>query len=69
MPTERSYIPETPEALTPEWLSTALGVGVTGVGQRVLGEGQGFMGDVLRLTLQSDDTAAPVSVVAKIPKR
>lgn len=68
MPTAADHIPDTPEALTAEWLSGALGVAITGVGQRALGEGQGFMGDVLRLTLHSDDPAAPASVVAKIPK-
>jgi hypothetical protein len=68
MPTARDAIPDAPEALTAEWLSTALGVSITEVDQRTLGEGQGFMGDVLRLTLKSDDPAAPASVVAKIPK-
>jgi hypothetical protein len=68
MPTALDHIPDTPEALTAEWLSSALGFSITGVGRRALGEGQGFMGDVLRLSLQSGDPAAPASVVAKIPK-
>jgi len=69
VPTSHEYLPETPEQLTPEWLSQVLGGQVTGVARTVLGEGQGFMGDVLRLTLESDHPAVPGSLVAKIPKQ
>ncbi|MEQ8861174.1 MAG: phosphotransferase [Pseudomonadales bacterium] len=64
----REYLPETPEALTADWLSSALGVAIDDVHRRPVGEGLGFMGDVLRLTLETDDPAAPASVVAKIPR-
>jgi len=61
-------IPETPEALTPQWLSEALGVAVQSVRLDILGEGQGFMGDILRLHLQSHDPQCPTTVIAKLPK-
>jgi Ser/Thr protein kinase RdoA (MazF antagonist) len=67
--TSPEFVPDTPDALTPQWLSTVLDVEITGVSRRVLGEGQGFMGEVLRLTLESEDPAAPASMVAKLPKR
>ncbi len=62
------YLPETPQALTPDWLSGVLGTPVRGVTSCPVGEGLGFMGDVLRLTLDREDVAAPASVVAKIPR-
>ena len=62
------YLPETPEELTAEWLSSALGHSVSEVQQTDLGDGQGFMGDVLRLELQGD-ASLPSSVVAKLPKK
>lgn len=62
------FLPETPEALTPDWLSGALGVSVRDVQRECLGEGLGFMGEILRLTLAHDDPSAPASVVAKLPK-
>jgi len=65
---EKAFLPEAPDELTAEWLSQALGRSVTEVRQTDLGDGQGFMGDVLRLELQGD-AALPNSVVAKLPKK
>ncbi|MEM1434404.1 MAG: phosphotransferase [Pseudomonadota bacterium] len=61
-------IPELPEQLTAAWLSGALDWSVRAVEQQVLGEGQGFLGDILRLRLDSEDPAAPPSIIAKLPK-
>ncbi|MEM9624224.1 MAG: phosphotransferase [Pseudomonadota bacterium] len=69
MATEQRYLPETPEELTPGWLSEALQTRVTDIRQEVLGDGVGFMGDVLRLHLQGDSAALPASVVVKLPKK
>jgi len=69
MGAKRAYLPETPEELTADWLSTALGGEVTAVSQTPLGDGQGFMGDILRLDLDSTDPALPGAVVAKLPKK
>ena len=69
METEAEFMPELPEQLTADWLTEALGVDVEAVDQTPLGEGQGFMGDILRLTLHSPSQTAPPSVIAKLPKR
>jgi thiamine kinase-like enzyme len=62
-------LPETPEQLTSEWLSQALGWPIRSVEQQILGKGQGFLGDIVRLRLTSDAAEAPDSVVAKLPKK
>lgn len=69
MAKSRPYLPETPEELTASWLSTALGGEVQAVQQKVLGDGQGFMGDVVLLHLESPDPSVPRAVVAKLPKK
>ena len=66
---EKAYLPETPEELTPGWLSEALGVDVASVQLEVLGDDQGFMGDVVRLVLESADSPLPRYLVAKLPKK
>ncbi len=65
---EAAEIPEVPEALTAEWLSGALGFPIRSVRRQILGEGQGFLGDIVRLHIDSDAEGAPASVVAKMPK-
>jgi len=70
------FIPERPEDLTPEWLTATLregghlaaGGAVTAVRQEVLGEGEGFMGDIVRLRLSYEGAEGPASVVAKMPR-
>ena len=62
-------LPETPEQLTAEWLSQALGWPINSVEQQILGQGQGFLGDIVRLRLTSDDAETPESVIAKLPKK
>lgn len=66
---EKAYLPETPEELTPGWLSEALGVDVASVQLEVLDGDQGFMGDVVRLALESPDSPLPSHLVAKLPKK
>lgn len=62
-------IPELPEELTPEWLNRTLGWSVRSAERQVLGQGQGFMGDIVRLTLDHGDPGAPATVIAKLPKK
>lgn len=62
-------VPETPEELTPEYLSEVLGTDIEAVAQTELGDGKGFMGDILRLDLSSTAADAPASIVAKLPKK
>ena len=70
------FIPEQLEDLTAEWLTTALREGghlhetgvVTSVEREILGEGEGFMGDIARLRLSYEGGEGPASVVAKMPR-
>ena len=59
------FIPATPDAITPEWLTDALGAPVTSVDKEMVGTGQ--MGDSVRLTLTYNGAEGPKSVVAKLP--
>ena len=68
-------IPEQLDDLTPEWLTAALREGghlpagaVTAVERTVLGEGEGFMGDIARLTLSYEGGEGPATLVAKMPR-
>jgi hypothetical protein len=62
-------VPEHPEQLTAAWLGSTLGWHVRAARQDVLGEGQGFLGDIIRLTLDHDDPGAPSTVIVKLPKK
>jgi hypothetical protein len=60
------FIPTTPDAITREWLTDALGVPVASVDKEMVGTGQ--MGDSVRLTLRYEGAVpGPASVVAKLP--
>src|SRR3977135_1914731 len=61
----KMFIPTTPDAITPEWLTEVLGASVTSVDKAMVGTGQ--MGDSVRLTLGYDGATGPASVVAKLP--
>lgn len=69
-------IPSDPEQLTPEWLTATLreeGVlneaRVTRVQQEILGQGEGFIGTIVRLhlTLDRAEPAVPATMIAKLP--
>jgi Ser/Thr protein kinase RdoA (MazF antagonist) len=62
-------LPEVPEELTADWLSGALGWPISAVERQMLGKGQGFLGDIIRLRLTSDAPDAPATVIAKLPKK
>jgi hypothetical protein len=72
---ERAEIPQSFAALTPEWLSAALGerwlhgARVERVACEPLGEGEGFVGQIgrLHLALDRDAPRAPRSLIAKLP--
>lgn len=81
--TKGLYLPETPAELSADWLSGVLRneanetLTIDRVEQQVLGEGEGFLGDLLRLRLHYSDTdqnntttatTAPTSIIAKLPK-
>lgn len=69
-------IPAGPDALTAEWLTDALRstgtireAAVAAFEREILGEGEGFVGQLARVTLQYDrpEDGAPRSLVAKFP--
>jgi len=75
-------IPTTPADLTPRWLTGALRAGgvlreatVAAAGQELLGQGAGFIGQIVRLTLTYDrpeagapgGPAGPATLIAKMP--
>lgn len=75
MPKRDLYIPERPEELTPTWLNEVLAARlgdnkIVDAKQTILGEGEGFVGDIVQLKLKyerhSEDL--PPSIVAKMPK-
>ncbi len=67
--TVAEHVPETPEELTPAWLQHTLGWHVDTVEREILGAGQGFLGDIVRLSLTGHGADAPDSCIVKIPKK
>ncbi|MCY3883066.1 MAG: phosphotransferase [Chloroflexi bacterium] len=69
-------IPERLDDLTPAWLTAALResgelastAAVTSSEQEILGEGEGFLGDIVRLRLGYEGGEGPATVIAKMPK-
>ena len=67
--------PTTMDGFTPAWLTEALrasatidhGVTVAAVEWEILGTGEGFMGELARLTLGYDGGDGPATMIAKIP--
>ncbi|MGZ0220419.1 MAG: hypothetical protein ACKVIY_15545, partial [Acidimicrobiales bacterium] len=69
------HIPTTLDAVTPDWLTRTLrttGVigadtTITATSQRLLGVGEGFMGEIARVSLSHDGSEPLNSLIAKIP--
>ena len=67
--------PTTMEGFTPAWLTDALratdtigqGVTVAAVDWEILGTGEGFMGELARLTVRYEGGDGPATMIAKIP--
>lgn len=73
----KAFIPEHLDQLTPEWLTSVLCERgfldegrVTSVSREILGDGEGFLGVIARMTLVYDRAApnAPRTLVAKLPQ-
>ncbi|HCV00577.1 MAG: hypothetical protein CL897_06005 [Dehalococcoidia bacterium] len=70
------YIPEQPEDLTSRWLTQTLremghlelSGEVTSVEREILGEGEGFIGEIVRLRLSYKGGKGPDTLVAKMPR-
>lgn len=73
----RPFIPEHLDELTPEWLTQVLSergilasASVESVSREMLGDGEGFLGVIARMTLQYDRevSGAPGTLIAKLPR-
>jgi hypothetical protein len=73
----KPYIPEHLDELTPDWLTGVLRergfLGeerVSGVSREMLGDGEGFLGVIARMSLEYDRNApdAPRTLIAKLPQ-
>lgn len=61
---------DTPRSLievTPAWLSAVLAVRLDAIQVQPIAAGEGFMGQLARVTLSSPDPACPTSVIVKLP--
>jgi Ecdysteroid kinase-like family len=59
--------PVTLDDVTAPWLAEALGVAITSIDVHPIAAGEGFMGQLARVTLDSPDPDAPPSVIVKLP--
>ena len=57
----------TPDDITAEWLSSALGSTVDAVECEAIGVGVGLLGDLVRARITTSDTSLPASVIVKLP--
>lgn len=60
-------VPTRLEDVTLEWLADALALSLLEIDVERIGEGEGFMGELARVRLRSDDPACPSSVIVKLP--
>lgn len=59
--------PRTTGDVSAEWLGDVLGCTVTDIDLQPIAAGQGFMGQLARVTITSPDAHAPRSVIVKVP--
>ena len=59
--------PQTLDDVDIGWLSPALGIALDAIDVHPIGAGEGFMGQLARVTLTSPDPAAPATVIVKLP--
>lgn len=55
------------DQLSAQWLGEQLGLAIDDVDVQVIGEGEGFMGQLARVRITSSDPGAPASVIVKLP--
>ena len=63
----KGTVPATLDAISAEWLAEALDLPIDSIDVDVIGAGEGFLGQLARVHLTSDDPAAPDSVIVKLP--
>jgi aminoglycoside/choline kinase family phosphotransferase len=59
--------PRTLDDVTATWMAEALGVGIDSIDVQPIAAGEGFMGQLARVRIDSTDEAAPTSVIVKLP--
>ena len=64
---DTSSVPATPDELTPEWLGERIGTSIDSIEVQPIGVGEGFMGQLARVVVSSDDPSAPESLILKLP--
>ena len=59
--------PRTLDDVTATWMAAALGVGIDSIDVQPIAAGEGFMGQLARVRIDSTDPDAPTSVIVKLP--
>ena len=59
--------PKTLPDITTEWMAEVMGIALDSIDVQQIGEGEGFMGLLARVTLHSPDPSAPPTVIVKMP--
>ncbi len=59
--------PRSLDEVTADWLSAELDVGIDSIDVRPIAAGEGFMGQLARVTIDSPDPNAPAAVIVKLP--
>lgn len=53
--------------ITADWLASALGASIDSIDVETIAAGEGFMGQLARVTIHSSDPSVPSSVIVKLP--
>ncbi len=62
-----SSTPLTLDDVTATWMADALGIGIDSIDVHQIAAGEGFMGQLARVRIDSTDPDAPTSVIVKLP--
>jgi hypothetical protein len=60
-------VPKSLDEVTAEWLGGALGATIESIDVHQIAAGEGFMGQLARVSITSPDADAPTSVIVKLP--
>ncbi len=59
--------PQTLGDVSAEWLAEAMGVGIDSIELHPIAAGEGFMGQLARVSIHSSDPTVPATVIIKLP--
>lgn len=60
-------VPQSLDDVTADWLAHALGKSIDSIDVRPIAAGEGFMGQLARVSIESGDETVPSSVIVKLP--